>query len=82
MFNVSNMIGVRIDTELEHRLADAARREGRSKSAIVREAIRRYLTATDLAEEARTQSLSVSGDAAEREAARFVEEAVDLDEAD
>jgi predicted DNA-binding protein len=83
-FNMLNMIGVRMDPEMERRLEAAARREGRTKSAIVREAVERYLRATDLVEEARSQSLRVSGDAAsrdapERAAADFVGRAANLE---
>lgn len=77
-----NMIGIRIDPDLQRRLDAAARRQGRTKSAIVREAVRRYLTDTDLEDEARRQSLRVSGDSAERDAVRFVEDAVDLGRGD
>ena len=39
------MLGVRLDTELEERLAAVARTQGRSKSDIAREAVRRYVAA-------------------------------------
>ncbi|WP_174285761.1 ribbon-helix-helix protein, CopG family [Sphingomonas bacterium] len=53
------MLGVRIDSELEQRLAAVARSQGRSKSDIAREAVRRYVERHDEAylAEARRQSL-------------------------
>lgn len=53
------MLGVRLDEELEHRLAAVARTQGRSKSDIAREAVRRYVEQHDEAfrAEARRQSL-------------------------
>ncbi|WP_298091907.1 ribbon-helix-helix protein, CopG family [uncultured Sphingomonas sp.] len=52
------MLGVRLDTELEERLAAVARTQGRSKSDIAREAVRRYVDLHDEAyrREARRQS--------------------------
>ena len=41
------MLGVRLDTELEERLAAVARTQGRSKSDIAREAVRRYVDLHD-----------------------------------
>ncbi len=64
MFYVFNkscsvMLGVRIDSELEQRLAAVARSQGRSKSDIAREAVRRYVERHDEAylAEAKRQSL-------------------------
>jgi len=53
------MLGVRLDTDLELRLAAVARTQGRSKSDIAREAVRRYVDLHDEAfrAEARRQSL-------------------------
>ena len=53
------MLGVRLDEELEQRLAAVARTQGRSKSDIAREAVRRYVERHDEAflAEARRQSL-------------------------
>ena len=53
------MLGVRLDEELEQRLAAVARTQGRSKSDIAREAVRRYVDRHDeaLQAEARRQSL-------------------------
>jgi RHH-type rel operon transcriptional repressor/antitoxin RelB len=56
------VLGVRLDTELEERLAAVARTQGRSKSDIAREAVRRYVELHDEAfrREARRQSLRAS----------------------
>ncbi|SEN22114.1 RHH-type transcriptional regulator, rel operon repressor / antitoxin RelB [Sphingomonas gellani] len=53
------MLGVRLDEDLERRLAAVARSQGRSKSDIAREAVRRYVDLHDEAyrREARRQSL-------------------------
>lgn len=53
------MLGVRLDDDLERRLASVARTQGRSKSDIAREAVRRYVDRHDAAflAEARRQSL-------------------------
>ena len=62
------MLGVRLDSDLEARLAAVARTQGRSKSDIAREAVRRYVDLHDEAyrREARRQSLRASKrDAAE-----------------
>ena len=52
------MLGVRLDNDLEERLAAVARTQGRSKSDIAREAVRRYVERHDEAylAEARRQS--------------------------
>lgn len=56
------MLGVRLDSELEEQLAAVARTQGRSKSDIAREAVRRYVERHDAAflAEARRQSLAAS----------------------
>ncbi|KQU62355.1 CopG family transcriptional regulator [Sphingomonas sp. Leaf339] len=56
------MLGVRLDSELEERLAAVARTQGRSKSDLAREAVRRYVDLYDEAyrREARRQSLRAS----------------------
>ncbi len=56
------MLGVRLDSELEERLAAVARTQGRSKSDIAREAVRRYVERHDEAflAEAKRQSLAAS----------------------
>lgn len=53
------MLGVRLDSELERRLTTVARTQGRSKSDIARDAVRRYVELHDEAfrSEARRQSL-------------------------
>ncbi|MEN2785234.1 ribbon-helix-helix protein, CopG family [Sphingomonas qilianensis] len=53
------MLGVRLDTDLEQRLTAVARTQGRSKSDIARDAVRRYVELHDEAyrAEARRQSL-------------------------
>ena len=40
---VRNMLALRLDDELEKRVADLATRQGRNKSALVREALIRYM---------------------------------------
>jgi RHH-type transcriptional regulator, rel operon repressor / antitoxin RelB len=52
------MLGVRLDDELEARLTAVARSQGRSKSDIARDAVRRYVELHDAAfrAEARRQS--------------------------
>lgn len=40
---VKNMLALRLDDELEKRIADLATRQGRNKSALVREALIRYM---------------------------------------
>ncbi|KQN28155.1 MULTISPECIES: ribbon-helix-helix protein, CopG family [unclassified Sphingomonas] len=56
------MLGVRLDSELEERLAAVARTQGRSKSDIAREAVRRYVERHDEAflAEARRQSMKAA----------------------
>ena len=56
------MLGVRLDSELEQRLAAVARAQGRSKSDIAREAVRCYVERHDEAflAEARRQSLNAA----------------------
>jgi RHH-type rel operon transcriptional repressor/antitoxin RelB len=56
------MLGVRLDSDLEERLAAVARTQGRSKSDIAREAVRRYVERHDEAflAEARRQSLAAA----------------------
>lgn len=53
------MLGVRLDDELERRLTSVARSQGRSKSDIARDAVRRYVDLHDAAflAEAKRQSL-------------------------
>ena len=56
------MLGVRLDPETERRLEALARRERRSKSAIVREVVAKAVRARDEAylAEARRQSIEAS----------------------
>ena len=56
------MLGVRLDEDLEQRLAAVARTQGRSKSDIAREAVRRYVERHDEAflAEAKRQSLKAA----------------------
>jgi RHH-type transcriptional regulator, rel operon repressor / antitoxin RelB len=56
------MLGVRLDDELERRLTSVARSQGRSKSDIARDAVRRYVDAHDAAyiAEAKRQSLAAA----------------------
>ena len=53
------MLGVRMDDDLERRLTSVARTQGRSKSDIARDVIRRYVDLHDAAllTEAKRQSL-------------------------
>lgn len=53
------MLGVRLDDDLEQRLTAVARTQGRSKSDIARDAVRRYVDLHDAAflAEAKRQSL-------------------------
>jgi RHH-type rel operon transcriptional repressor/antitoxin RelB len=53
------MLGVRLDDDLERRLTSVARTQGRSKSDIARDAVRRYVDLHDAAflAEAKRQSL-------------------------
>jgi RHH-type transcriptional regulator, rel operon repressor / antitoxin RelB len=59
---VTAMLGVRLDDELERRLTSVARSQGRSKSDIARDAVRRYVDAHDAAflAEAKRQSLAAA----------------------
>ena len=56
------MLGVRLDAELEQRLTSVARSQGRSKSDIARDAVRRYVELHDAAflAEAKRQSLAAA----------------------
>jgi len=56
------MLGVRLDEELERRLTAVARSQGRSKSDIAREVVRRYVDLHDAAflAEAKRQSLNAA----------------------
>lgn len=56
------MLGVRLDEELERRLSAVARGQGRSKSEVARDAVRRYVDRhdTEFLAEARRQSLAAA----------------------
>jgi len=56
------MLGVRLDDDLEQRLTAVARTQGRSKSDIARDAVRRYVDQHDTAlrAEAKRQSLAAA----------------------
>jgi RHH-type rel operon transcriptional repressor/antitoxin RelB len=43
MLNMFNMLGIRLEPELEKKLKSLAKETGRSKSYYAREAIRQYL---------------------------------------
>ena len=43
MFNMFNMLGIRLEPELEEKLDTLARQTGRSKSYYARQAIRQFL---------------------------------------
>ncbi len=74
-----SMFGIRLERDLDQRLAALAKRQGRTKSDLAREAIRRYLIDDALAAEARRQSLLVSKGGSEPEALDFIEHAADQD---
>ena len=56
------MLGVRLDDDLEARLTSVARTQGRSKSDLARDVIRRYVDLHDAAlrAEAKRQSLAAA----------------------
>ena len=58
------MLGVRLDDELEARLTAVARTQGRSKSDIVRDVVRRYVDLHDevFLAEAKRQSLAAAAE--------------------
>jgi RHH-type rel operon transcriptional repressor/antitoxin RelB len=74
------MLGIRLDDELDQKLTAIARQRGLTKSELVREAIRRYLSEDELASEARRQSLLVSAHEGEAETLEFIEAVSDLDD--
>ncbi len=71
------MFGIRLERDLDQQLAALAKRQGRTKSDLAREAIRRYLMDDDLVAEARRQSLLVSRSDGEQDALDFIEYAAD-----
>lgn len=73
------MFGIRLDPELDRRLTVLAKQQGKTKSDLAREAIRRFLLENDLLVEARRQSLLVSKASDEQVALDFIEDAADLE---
>ena len=73
------MLGIRLEEELDQKLAAIARQRGITKSALVREAIRRFLAENELVSESRCQSLLVAGRKEERETLEQIEQTVDLE---
>ena len=73
------MFGVRLDPELDRRLAVLAKQQGKTKSDLAREAIRRFLMENDLTAEAQRQSLLVSKAGDEQAALDLIEDATDLE---
>ena len=71
-------LAVRLEDELERQLAAVARIEGRTKSDVVRDALRRYLDANALVAEARRQSEVVSAAEDDADVLRFIEAVTDL----
>ncbi len=71
------MLGIRLEPELDRQLATVARQTGRSKSELVREAIRRFLNGNDLIAEARRQSLLVAERDDDQGLETFIEDAAD-----
>lgn len=60
MLNMFNMLGVRLDPQTDRLLATLAKRQRTTKSALARQAIRRFLEEQDLVVRAREQSLRAS----------------------
>ena len=77
----SSVLTLRVPVDLERRIERAARLRGRTKSAVLREALQAAFGGgsppDDPAREARRQSLLVSGRASEREALEFIEGSAD-----
>lgn len=77
----STVLTLRVPPELDRRIAAEARRRRRTKSEILREVLRGAFpqgrAPEDPIQEARRQSLLVSGRASEREAVRFVARVAD-----
>ena len=77
----STVVTLRVPEELDRRIAREARRRRRTKSALLRDALKSAFgdagPADDPAREARRQSLLVSGRASEREALAFIEARAD-----
>jgi len=77
----SAVVTVRVSEDLDRRIAREARRKRRTKSALLREVLQSAFGAgspTDApVQEARRQSLLVSGRGSERDALRFLRRAAD-----
>jgi predicted transcriptional regulator len=77
----STVLTLRVPPDLDRRIAHHARRNKRTKSAVLREALQNAFAGgqppDDPAREARRQSLLVSGRASERDTLAFVEHAAD-----
>jgi transcriptional regulator of met regulon len=77
----STVLTLRVPTDLDRRIEQAARRKRRTKSALLREALLNAFGAAPLpddpARDARRQSLLVSGRESEHEALDFVEHVAD-----
>jgi RHH-type rel operon transcriptional repressor/antitoxin RelB len=74
------MFGIRLEPELDRRLAALAKQQGKTKSDLAREAIRRFLLENDLVAEAKRQSLLVSQSPIEQDTLDFIEYASDLEQ--
>lgn len=72
------MFGIRLEPELDLKLTALARKRGKTKSDLVREAIRQFLLENDLVVEAQRQSLRVSKAGDEQDALDFIENASDF----
>jgi len=77
----SAVLTLRVPPDLDRRIERAARRQRRTKSAVLREALQAAFggesPSDDPAREARRQSLLVSGRASERETLEFLEHGAD-----
>ena len=77
----STVVTLRVPPDLDRAISREARRQRRTRSALVREILARALegapSAADAAAEARRQSLLVSGRASERDALDFVDAVAD-----
>ena len=67
-------------SELDQKLTAIAKQRGVTKSNLVREVIRHFLSEDELASEARRQSLLVSNQEGEEETLEFIESLADLDD--
>lgn len=78
----STVLTLRVPPELDRRIEQEARRRRRTKSAVLREVLQGAFgggrAPGDPVQEARRQSLLVSGRVSEREALRFVERTTDV----